>query len=895
MERADFASALSFRTGPPHHLVRLVKRPTLLQRLDESIRCRCVLVHAAAGYGKTVLLAQWRDHLEARDSASVWVTADRDDGAAGLLRWLQIALAEAGVMAGPLSDPGVQTGHVPDIDAMLEGVLHSLEEWRNNLVVIIDEYHLAQSPEVDQLIGRILRALPTDVTLVLSTRNRPDVDLAALRAMGQLAEVEQGELRMSDGEAADLLNASLSEAQVGSLNRYVEGWPIALQLANLRIDRPEDVPELLRSFSGSVDDMAEYMASHVLDELPEDLQTFLVETSILDLIDATAADAVRGRADSKALLDRLRRMNALIVPVDRDRRAFRHYPLFAEFLKSRRSGLPPARLIALHRAASRWFERGGDPVRAVRHAKDAGDQDRTRVLIEETCDLHLCLTDVPLARSLLSLAAPSDIRQSLRLQLTSAILDFKDGNLPEGRTALERTHELARILPSATISPVLDRDLAVMTMLRSIYQDIPVTREEVRRLDAIADGEPDGSWLVGLSYIMRCLIFLRRGELDVAKTMIFQAIRNLYETDSLYARMFSNFHLGTVAFWQGRLAEAHNAYRTAEQMALEHFPGNASVLALAQVLLAEVAYEQNNVTHATELLRDNMKILESSEIWSEIYLLGYQVAAAIAWAGKDKAGAAAVLDDAVAAAGVKGLDRLRVCAASQRIRYLAADGRLVEAEHLLVRDDLLDATAQAARTWREREEVVFAVARLRIAQGRPDDALALIDPVLDAARTQARQRSVLQAQILRALSWHASGRTAEALEQMIPVIEWGSVEGLVRTIVDEGPSMAEILAMIVERASFPAASPTARYADRLLGAFGDLEREREAARLLQLLTNREGQILAELGRGNSNKMIARNLDISEDGIKFHLKNIYRKLGVNTRVMALTVAQRMNLI
>jgi LuxR family transcriptional regulator, maltose regulon positive regulatory protein len=901
--------ALTFRFSPPQHLVRIVRRPMLLDRLDEGLRCRCSILEAPAGYGKTVLLSQWREQLSAREHVCVWVALDRDDGGLGFMRWLRAGLAEAGLMSGAPADAPIHAVPYSDAEEILTSILHGLEEVRSPVVLILDEYHLAQTPETDLLLGRLVREMPSAIHVVLSTRNRPVLPLAALRAQGQLNEIGPGELRFSDREAKELLQASLDDAQVSLLNSHVEGWAIALQLANFRIREPAHILDLVRNFSGSIDDMAEYMANQIFAEIPSHLQTFLVETSILDRLDNETADRVRGRSDSGECLAQLRRLNALLAPADRDRRTFRHHHLFAEFLASRQQLLPSGRLCQLHNAASGWFEHVGDPLRAVRHARLAGDAARVRGLVEAACTLHLCLTEPQVATTLLSQPTDMEVRNSLRLQLAAAILRFKRGDLPAGRYELERARALHASLDPALVPVALERDLTVMLLLRSIYQDVPVSQEELTRLERLSDDEPDGTWLPGLIYIMRCLIFLRRGELDTAKTMIFQAIRNLHETDSLYARMFSNLHLGTVAFWQGRLAEAHNAFRTAEEMALELFPGNTSVLALAQVLLAEVAYEQNNVTHATELLRENMRVLENSEVWSEIYLSGYRVATAIALAGGDESSALTLLDRACEVADTKGLVRLRESATAQRIGMLVAQGRVREGARLYSSDIGVvpgcedepplgvPSLAAQSRTWREREQTSFALARLRLAQHQPREALEALASVAERAREQNRMRSFLHSQLLRALALRELGEEAEAFGALADVLEWGAVEGVIRLFVDEGPRVAQLLADFLNSTTGVFAPPSAvtRYAERLMSAFGDLERSSERARLKQLLTSRESQILREVSQGASNKVIARTLDISEDGIKFHLKNVYRKLGVNSRVMALTVAQKLDLL
>jgi len=773
--------------------------------------------------------------------------------------------------------------------------LHGLGQVRSRVVLIIDEYHLAQSAETDALLGRLVREMPSSIHVVLSTRNRPEFSLTALRAQGQLNEIGQADLRFTDREAQELLQASLEHEQVRLLNSHVEGWPIALQLANFRIRDPSDIIELVKNFSGSIDDMAEYMASQIFAEIPQHLQLFLIETSILDRLDHETADMIRGRSDSDVCLAHLRRLNALLAPADRDRRTFRHHHLFAEFLAGRQRLLPAGRLCELHEAASKWFERIGDPLRAVRHAREAGDSARVCELVEEACTLHLCLTEPQVAKKLLSETSEADIRQSLRLQLTDAILHFKQGDLTAGRYKLERARTLHATLDPTLVPVALERDFTVIVLLRSIYQDVPVSQEELSRLQRIADDEPDGSWLRGLIYIICCLIFIRRGELDTAKTMIFQAIRNLHESDSLYARMFANLHLGTVAFWQGRLAEAYNACRTAEEMALEHFPGNANVLALAQVLLAEVAYEQNNVTHATELLRENMRVLETSEIWSEIYLSGYRVATAIAIAGGDEPTAMTLLDRACEVADVKGLTCLRDSATAQRLGLLVVQGRGWEAARLYASNLLTSSRNDAERTWRERDQIAFALARLRLAEHQPQDALRIVEFVMKDARAQNRIRSFLHARLIEALALRELGDKAAALVALNEVLEWGAVEGAIRIFVDEGPGVAQLLTEFLQSSSSTTAAAVTRHAERLVNAFGDLQRSSEKARLKQLLTLRELQILRELSQGSSNKVIARALDISEDGIKFHLKNVYRKLGVNSRVMALTVAQKLDLL
>lgn len=884
-----------YRLAPPQHLVRLVGRPALLEKLDEGLRRRLTIVHAPAGYGKTVLLSQWKEELAARGALSLWITLDRDDGGAGFIRWIRTALAEAGLMSGEVSEAPTHPVQSSDVEEILGELLHSLDQLTRDLAIILDDYHLVQSVAADALMLRLLKETPACVHLVLGSRTRPLLPLAALRAQGNLQELSQDDLRLSDREAQELIELEIPHAALRRLNQYVEGWPIALQLANFWMRSPADVDQLLGSFAGSVEDMADYLASQIFAELEPHLQAFLEETSILDLLSADVSDAVRGREDSQRMLDELRRLNVLLVPVDRHKRHFRHHHLFSEHLKARQARLGGDRRTQLHRAASTWFEANDDLVRAVRHAASAGDRARATNLAEGACTLWLCLTEPLRARALLNTLTPMEIDGSCRLLLTLATVRFKEGDLVGGRQQLERAQAARAAMDRDSVAPDLDHDLTVMVLLRAIYQDAVLTDDDLQGLESLTEAEPDGSWGRGLAYIMSTLVRLRRGELSRAKAMTFQAIRNLRDADSLYARMFCYFHLGSVALAEGQVAEAHNAFHTAEDMALEHFPGNAAVLALAQVLMAEVAYERNNVNHATELLDQNLAVMETSETWSEIYIAGYRVAAAIAVAADDTPAGLAVLDRAERVAAEQGLPRLKDCAIAQRVSILAGAGELGAARSLF---DAIDrsAAADARRSWVERDELGFAAARLALAEGRPARLSAGLCDLASAAQAQGRRRSMMRAKALNALAHKAAGDVEGALRLLVEALDVGGPEGAVRAFVDEGAPMAELLSELSRTAGRLNLPLTMRrYIEHLQSAFGDLRRSPETARLMQLLTTREQQILRELSRGSSNKVIARALELTEDGVKFHLKNIYRKLGVASRVMALTVAQKLDLV
>lgn len=883
------------RLQPPQHLIHLVGRHALIERLYAGLPRALTLLHAPAGHGKTTLLSQWWEQLATAGIARTWLTLDPSDEGSALVDSIRHALSESGLDVSQLSASSVQSIHEPSPRLALNNLLLELDRIDHPIVLILDDYHLAQSAETDALLDLMLRGLPERMHVIVATRVRPGLALPTLRAQGQVDEIGIDALRFTEQEARELLGPGIDDGDIAALTRRTEGWPIALQLAGFWVREQNDVHTLVHRFSGTVDDMADYLAQQVLVNLPDELRDFLSETSILDRIDAGIADVVRGRTDSHRLLDQLKRYNVLLLPVDRERRAFRHHHLLREFLIVQSASLGAKRLRELNAAASHWFEETGDPVHAVRHAIAAGERDRAASLVEAACSIKAWLTDSARIRTLLDLLSPAQIEASCRLLLASTTVLFKTGNLAAGQRELDRVRAMigaGRV--DAADAAGLHHEVLFIETLHAVYQDIPVSAEQEAALEATpASAYSHDVWFQGLRHNLLCLVRLRRGELAAAKVSVHQAISRFHEADSIYGRLFMHIHLGTVALHQGLLSEATNALLTAEDIALRYFAGHATLVALPQILLSEIAYEQNNVTRATELLQENLAILEVSEGWPEVQISAYTVATALALASGDGAAAEALLDRGIRLAAERGLPRLDHAMRVRRASLLVSERRFEEARALLAEIGYAELTPL---TWSEHHAVAITRGQLLLESGQPAAALPILAGIVETARAREHMRSLVRAMAFEALAHHALGDLDRAVTLLLDAIELAQPEGFRRLFVDGGMPMMELLREVARRigpASLPAV--TVDHLTDLLAGFGDLRRSSEKARLMLLLTNREQQILRELARGSSNKVIGRGLALSENAIKFHLKNIYRKLGVVSRVMAVMVAQKLDLL
>ena len=356
-------------TRPGH-----VPRPDLLARLDDAAGRRLTLVAAPAGWGKTTLVGDW---LARRGEGAGWVALDPgDDDPARFWRYVAEALRRAGV---PLDDQAVGAlGAEGDtFDAGLSALVNAAAALPRPAVLALDDYHAVTSPRVHAAVAALLERLPDGLRLVMTTRSDPPIGLARLRAHGDLAEIRAPDLRFTGDEAAALLRAAtgaaLDEGEVEALRRRTEGWAAGLYLAALSLRERDDAGRFIEAFAGDDRLVVDYLASEVLEGLPDAHRRFLLRTSVLARLCGPLCDAVAGTEGSARLLGALERSNLFLVPLDNRREWYRYHHLFGELLQHELALTAPGEIPELHRRACAWHREHGLVEEAVRHALAAGD------------------------------------------------------------------------------------------------------------------------------------------------------------------------------------------------------------------------------------------------------------------------------------------------------------------------------------------------------------------------------------------------------------------------------------------------------------------------------------------------------------------------------------------
>src|SRR5674476_331390 len=364
----------------------LVARPTLRERLSRGAESALTLVSAPAGFGKTTLLTEWLAAAPADGRSAAWLSLDqRDNDPAVFWTYLVAALKTAahGVGAGALSL--LQSPQAP-IEVVLATLLNDLSAISNDVVLVLDDYHVIDSRDVQDGMAFLLEHLPPQMHLVIASRADPALPLPRLRGRGELVEIRAADLRFTPDEAAAYLNEVmglvLTAQDVAALEGRTEGWIAALQLAALSMQGRADIAGFIAGFAGDDRYIIDYLVEEVLQRQPDNVRSFLLKTSILSRLSGSLCDAVTGQDGCKPMLEALDRGNLFLVQLDDRRQWYRYQHLFGDVLRAHLLDEQPDRVHELHLRASDWYERNGERSEAIRHALAAEDFERAADLAE---------------------------------------------------------------------------------------------------------------------------------------------------------------------------------------------------------------------------------------------------------------------------------------------------------------------------------------------------------------------------------------------------------------------------------------------------------------------------------------------------------------------------------
>jgi serine/threonine-protein kinase PknK len=881
----------SARFRAPAYVRNVIERSRLLAMLCEGRGRQLTVIHAPAGYGKTTLAVQWLRVLQDEGATVAWLGLHRDDNdphwfLSHLLGAVRQVLPSADEVIGDLARLIEQNAE--DMQSYtLSVLLERIAAHDGRFVLTFDDWHVIDAPSAHRALVHLLDFAPPNLSLILTSRTRPDLPLSRLRVRQQLTEVDADGLRFDVDETraflVDLKGLRLDRDDVERLSEGTDGWVAALQLVSLSLRDCADPAELIRGFSGRHHSVGEYLAENVLSALPAEILEFLLATSVCDRLCGDLAGAMSGRPDGQAMLEELERRDLFLRPLDTERVWFRYHHLFADYLRRRLDRDRPGWAPELHGRASAWFA-GHDLVsEAVTHALAAGDVAGATDLVERHA---MPLVEHSRMVSLLGLTArlPADAVES-RPDLLMAVA-WANCLLQRSEAAQMALDHLRHAVPDGAEQMHCEAD--VVQACIDVYGDRTDRAEALVRqsLERSAHYRP---WIVAVAANIQTFCDIHAMRFDAARERQRWARTFHDRTTGPFSGVYGRCFAGVAALAQLDIPAAEEHLQDAVAMARESAGRRSHAAQLAGALLGELRYEQGDLDEAERLLE------ESGELGAESGVVDFMIASyALLARIKARRGAtddaAELLAEGTTVAGRLGLTRLRAAVLAERVGRLIDVRRVREARR--VAQDLPDGSGSPGGIGVAIDRIrTRSLAAVLSAEGDHDRAAAMLEELVAELAGGGQRRAEVAATVQLVAVHERAARRRAAERSLAAALAHAVPAGLRQTVLDGGPEVAAVLGRLVEQAradTWPAGHepiPADRLEPLVTAPAGDLLD----------LGGREVAILRMLDSGCTNQQIARKLTVTVNTVKWYLKGIYAKLDAANRTEAVSVARRTGVI
>ena len=778
---------------------------------------------------------------------------------------------------------------------MADRVLSELADACGGITLVIDDLHELTSPEALAQLARLLTNLPPQVHAILTTRHDVRLGLHQLRLAGELAEIRGADLRFSERETRELLDASgiaLSAAGAALLHQRTEGWAAGLRLAAISLAGHPDPERFVTEFSGSDRTVAEYLLAEMLERQPPDVQDLLLRTSLLDRVNGELADLLTGRPGSEQILLSLEDANAFVESLDPERTWFRYHHLFADLLRLELRRRLPEEVPALHRRAAGWFTRHGQMAEAIGHTQAAGDwADAARLLADHSFSLTLD-GQAQTMQALVRAFPPGGDHPELAL--VRAMGDLAQGRLDEAAAHLAVAETYAETAPP-------DRQRRLQVAIASLKLSLARRRghlagviEQARFLASPVTGPSDED--IALGSDLRAVALMNLGTAEAWSLGLPDAERHLREGADLareigrpYLEVGCLAQLGFASIFHSAAMPKADAFATTQRCCREAIAlaerygwGTEPVIAPALMTLAGTMVWLGEFDEGERWLRRTERALQT-DTGPDIRLLLHQTAGMLhAGRGRhhealEEFGAAEHL-----ASQLEGSQALASQVTGWLLATQARAGLPGEARARLAALD--DERASSG-------EIRNARAVICLAEGDPAAALAAVADVLDGTAPVLGYTTVTEAHLLAGLAHRQLGdqrAASQAAERALALAESdrlvlpfamtgsaGLLEALPRHQTAHGALLADILDVL--HSSSPAAE------------------EQSSLPPAEELSPGELRVLRYLPTNLSRPEIASELSVSLNTVSTHLRSIYAKLQVRDRSSAVQRARELRLL
>jgi LuxR family maltose regulon positive regulatory protein len=873
---------------PPVERMPWIKRPRLMEKLRLDEHAFLTVVCAPAGFGKTVVMAQWCRALAERGKPFAWVSLDLSDNdesvfVAHLEAALRPWVADRSALVQAL-----QSSPVVALDAVMAELCRATSALSSPVTLFLDDLHCIDNPAVERFVEQLI--VDGGLHLVIASRMVPSLSLGKLRMLGGVTEIGADDLRFDLEDANRFLAGKVgADPEPGLLVDMVEkteGWAAGLQLASLQMAAGGTIA----GFSGGGREVTEFLMQEVFGVLSEDIRDFLLKSALLERFSAESCRAILRCPDAEAMIAAIEARQLFIVRLDQDGHWFRYHQIFRDFLKRQLERQEPLAIAPLHLAAAEWYLEQGAAADAVRHTLLAGDDRRAAAIVERSALPMIADCRFREIEELLAQLPRRIVGERIRLQFAIIWISVHSSQARRATAALARAYALLEADPErgadrGTLPPAsIDIELAVLdAAVASTCERFEEARDKaaatLRRL-------PVSAWfLQAVAYNIIGYNEYALGDIDAGRKSVLSALHAHHRSGSILGLVICNCYLAAIERSAGRLDLSRNYLQAAIGASREQLGPGSYGEALAQTMLMDIAYETGEIAEAEALAETVRPLIEGGVVVLLPIVSVPTYARLLQYRGRNEE--ALALLARVDAGEDRIYLRLAAVTMHERVRLLILMERVGEARSVL---DHFRAQLPGELPAVLLDFVRLAEARILLAEKKPAAARSLLDELVPSLRAGGRSRRLVLALLL--LARCGPEREMETLADALRIARAG---GFQRLLVDEGAWLRKPLEALSLGAAKSNAA-TAEFAQQLLAALEPRAGAEEGGALVAGgLTSREAEVLIRLCTGASNRDLASGLQLSEPTVKWHLKNIFGKLGVSNRLQAVRKAQDYGLV
>lgn len=855
-----------------HYIPRLrssyVPRPHLLNSLESGLQRKLILIAAAAGFGKTMLVADWSMH---HADEICWFSLDEgDNDPTRFLSYIVAAVQSRQPDIGVELLAALQSPQSPAVENVLRILINQIAALSQRFILVLDDYHVIENQVVHAALNFLLEHLPPNLHLLLLTRTDPPLPLARLRVRDDLLELRAAQLRFSVEEAADFLNHTLGiqlpDESIRALEARTEGWIAGLQLAALALQSQSgDQTAFVQNFTGSHRFILDYLIEEVLSQQPENVRRFLLQTSILGRLNGALCSAVTGDEGGQAMLEHLERSNLFLIPLDPERCWYRYHHLFADLLAARLQAEYVPDLKTLRQRAAHWHAANHLPEEAVLYALAAEDFEYAAELMTGSSLGVMHRGEVATLLEWYRAFPPDFVAARPRLALQFGMAFALNGRWDEAENLLTIVDQS----PTADFPP---SEALLFAYLVASY------RQDAARLTAIAqaaaEARPDR-----VTKLVLGLVLSLKGDLRAACERLTESQEASEREGDVQLALSALFHQCRFQVFLGNL---HRAYALSHQ-ALERIGqlgGAALPLAtMAYTTLGRIGIEWNQLDEAEENLSQAIRVAERSGLLTGMVSSATLMLAEVQQARGDFEAAAQSAQLAITHAEKNDPPAEIIWLKTYQARIGLGQGNIAAAAdwlHTVQKSEL------STSLFYPPTILPVTQARLLLAQRKADAAVEL----LTRLTAQPQDLLTVEALNLLALARWAQGDNAHALLTLEQALRLAEPENRVRAFLDLGAPLAKLLGRFVEL------NPNHAYARTLLAAF---PAQSESSPTIDSLGERELEILRLIAAGHSNEEIAQKVVLALSTVKWYINVLYGKLHVKNRAQAVAIAHERHLV